>query len=202
MRGKSLCTRIWHTVRTTIFPERPDEHLITSCASLPVHITSKSVHGYTVISLCHFSEPTIRAAIHEAKFHYNQHAYHLLGTLLASWYHNQPHPYDILVPIPLSYKRWRERGYNQVTEILTAAHLPHQSRILTRHHRPPQTSLDRDMRLQNVAHTFRVVHPHVVAGKHILLIDDVYTTGATLTHAASALKSHAPASVTLLALAH
>ena len=101
----------------------------------------------------------------------------------------------------------RARGYNQVTEVLRyALHENHHAlslNTLTRiRDTRPQVELNRLERLTNMKEAFLVTRPESVAGKDIILVDDVVTTGATLHEAEAALMLHNPRSVTLLALAH
>ncbi len=171
------------------------------------------VHFYTprrldsIQALSMYQNEKIRALIHEAKFNQNAHAWKLLNVLLRLHFSYIKEPIDFIIPIPLSKKRMRTRGYNQVYEILTAYHtsdsIPIENSILIRsRHTRPQTELPRKDRLTNIADAFTVKNSEKVRGKHILIVDDVTTTGATLRAAKAALLPHSPASVTCIAIAH
>jgi len=102
---------------------------------------------------------------------------------------------DVILPVPLSVRRKRHRGYNQSEWIsrgiadVTGTPLDTQSLIRHTHNRT-QTTMHRDERWQNVQGIFSVRHPARLAGKAVLLVDDVVTTGATLTSCVETL-SHA-----------
>ena len=102
---------------------------------------------------------------------------------------------DVLVPVPLSPKRMRQRGYNQ-SEMLARGireltGIPIANNVLGRKHfRKSQTQLNRAERQKNVEDMFYLKKKSAaLRGKHVLLIDDVCTTGATLIACASALKA-------------
>ena len=100
---------------------------------------------------------------------------------------------DIIIPVPLSSKRKRQRGYNQSEMIARGIHeisnIPVMNRVLKRKHfHQSQTLLMRHQRQENVAEMFELYEAKDLEGKHILLVDDVCTTGATLTACANALK--------------
>lgn len=99
---------------------------------------------------------------------------------------------DLIVPVPLHPKRQRERGYNQSQSIaeglseVTA--IPMSIGNLIRNiYNPTQTKLTRIQRWENVKNIFDVKNPSEFAGKHILLVDDIVTTGSTLEACAIAL---------------
>jgi ComF family protein len=111
-----------------------------------------------------------------------------------------------LVPVPLHPVRLAERGFNQA-ELLSAPcgarwHLPVLGRVLVRTRpTPPQTDLDAAARRANVRDAFAVPRPAEVAGRRLLLVDDVFTTGATAGAAARALRAAGAAAVGVIALA-
>jgi ComF family protein len=92
---------------------------------------------------------------------------------------------DMIIPVPTTlFKRWK-RGFNQAEifakGIVRATHIPLAIHILKKcRNTKTQTKKNRVDRLADVMGSFRVDNPHLVEGKHILLVDDVLTTGATL----------------------
>ncbi len=100
---------------------------------------------------------------------------------------------DLLLPVPLSRKRLRQRGYNQSEQLAIGisdiVHLPIETKALRRKHfKKSQTQLTRHERQQNVSNMFYVTDESPLRHRHVLLIDDVCTTGATLMACADALK--------------
>lgn len=110
---------------------------------------------------------------------------------------------DLVVPVPLHWRRLWSRGYNQAEviagEVAAALEVPMYRKLLVRRKRTrSQTGFDREGRLRNVRGSFAVRHGRRAAGVlaracHILLVDDVYTTGATLAACERALREAAPA---------
>jgi ComF family protein len=91
---------------------------------------------------------------------------------------------DVLVPVPLHRRRASERGYNQALllalRIERAWDVPVAADVLLRDVPTlPQADLDAAARRRNVRHAFTVRRPEVIAGRHVVLVDDVLTTGAT-----------------------
>lgn len=131
----------------------------------------------------------------------------LAGELLDPGHGSLPDPPPgALVPIPLHPARLAERGFNQA-ELLARPcaerwQLPllHGVLVRTRATRP-QTDLGEAERRTNVAGAFAVAGPGEVAGRHLLLVDDVLTTGATVAAAAGALRRAGAARVGVLVLA-
>ena len=92
---------------------------------------------------------------------------------------------DLIVPIPLSRKKKRQRGYNQsdwiAWGISEATGIPTDTTSVVRtKSNPSQTTLDHRQRRENVRDIFAVRHPENLESHHIFLVDDVITTGATM----------------------
>ena len=114
--------------------------------------------------------------------------------------------YDSVLPIPIHKKRLRERGFNQAMlladGIAKAEGLPVLADALVRkRHTVAQSSLDKAARQQNIVGAFEVRNPDAIRGKRLLIIDDVFTTGATIREAVSELWTADPAEVDVLTLA-
>ena len=100
---------------------------------------------------------------------------------------------DIILPVPLHPRRLRERGFNQAEWICRGLSevtgIPMNTTLLTRDkYNSKQATMDKSSRQQNVAGIFSVNHPEELYHKHILLVDDIITTGATLRACIDALK--------------
>lgn len=113
---------------------------------------------------------------------------------------------DVLVPVPLARSRQRKRGYNQSEQIArgiaAVTRLPVDTRSISRAVRnTSQTRLRRLERQTNVRGIFRLNTPEQLRGKHILLIDDVMTTGATLLSCGETLAALPGVKISILALA-
>lgn len=92
---------------------------------------------------------------------------------------------DALIPVPLSTDRQRERGYNQSQLIAEGmsevCHLPVLPKVVARKaYHGSQTTHERWGRLANVEHAFALLRPEPIAHRHVLLVDDIVTTGATI----------------------
>ncbi len=193
-----------------IFPSSVEKRLVDGLTESEVGtLLSLHIVHTDITALSHFKDARVSALIHEAKFYGNDTAQELLGKLLVKYI--QRNQYDsrlILIPVPLSRKRLRERGYNQVEHIIDHAskintEIQKETGVLVRtKDTPPQTSLNREDRLRNVEGVFEVQHPERIHGRDITIVDDVTTTGATLRAAKLALLPHSPASITLVALVH
>lgn len=112
---------------------------------------------------------------------------------------------DVVLPIPLSKERMRERGYNPSAQLAKHFHTgKHQLHALVRtRHTSAQSDLTRAQRLRNLRHAFAVPSAlrHHITGKTVLLVDDVMTTGATLTMATRCLLNAGAANVHVLCMA-
>ncbi len=117
---------------------------------------------------------------------------------------------DAVVAIPLHIRRRYERGYNQseyiasgVAKAMSIKHI--RGGVKRIRHNKKQATIDRKDRWQNVEGLFRLTDPSQFEGLHILLVDDVFTTGATILSCAEAILSAAPSckiSIATLAISH
>jgi ComF family protein len=100
--------------------------------------------------------------------------------------------FDVLVPVPLHPTRQRERGFNQASllaELLSARiSIPCKPVLKRIRYTTTQTALDRAERMENLHNAFRLRKNADVRGLRVLLIDDVLTTGSTLSECARVLK--------------
>lgn len=111
----------------------------------------------------------------------------------------QKHEIDLFVPIPLSEERLYERGFNQAEALLIEAGLT-PSTILTRVHSEKQSKKSRSERI-HLPQVFQISAGADFAGKKVILIDDIYTTGSTIRHAAKLLKGAGAESIQSLTIA-
>lgn len=190
-----------------LFPPSDDARIVRALTEHDISLLYSSTSVDDVCALSSYKDRRIRALVHEAKFQKNKRAISLLSVLFQKHHEKVTFGDHIIIPIPLSSRRLRSRGYNQVHEILKA--LPHSSELNVRtdilkriKHTSPQTEHERQTRLKNVRDAFSVAHVDAIIGKHLILVDDVVTTGATLIAAKIALAKHHPASITCIALAH
>ena len=150
----------------------------------------------------------MRLAVHALKFGGRERIAHVLGALVAQlWLRpGKLEGYAALVPVPLSGKRRRERGFNQAEVIARAvaknAAIPIRDRLLVKKRDcPPQVGLSASARRKNVASVYRASIPRWLRGRDLLLVDDVLTTGATAEAAARALRRAGAGAVDVLTLA-
>lgn len=200
---------IVRTILDFIYPPSPEALLLRAeeTQDFTRHYQPRKIKQ--TICLSRYQKPVIRAAVHLNKYHADKSATMLLAKLLETWLDHQTHPLT-LVPIPLSTSRQRDRGYNQVQQILDQ--LPAEYRTTVKpllcraHNTAPQTKLDRKNRIANMtdAFTVRSRQCRALHKETVIIIDDVYTTGATMQAALTALRPHLPKTCSLqtVALAH
>lgn len=92
--------------------------------------------------------------------------------------------YDIIIPVPIHKKRKRDRGFNQseliAKKIATKLNLNFANDVLIKEkNTKPQSLLDRNNRIKNVQNVYKVQKAETIKGKHIVILDDIYTTGST-----------------------
>ena len=144
-------------------------------------------------SFSYFTEEgLLQHLIHGLKYKGQKQNGIFLGKELGKVIRDQSWDIDAIIPVPLHPRKEAKRGYNQseciaegISEILK---VPILSKALVRSRfTESQTDKTREQRIQNVSNAFKVKHPELIKGRHLLLIDDVVTTGATLEACAASL---------------
>ena len=107
--------------------------------------------------------------------------------------------FDQLIPIPLSAERLYERGFNQAEALIKEAGYQAMP-LLTRKHAEKQSKKSRHERI-HLPQVFQIAGDLDLRGKTVVLVDDIYTTGSTLRHAAKLLKQAGAASIQSLTIA-
>ncbi|MBK9216387.1 MAG: ComF family protein [Chloracidobacterium sp.] len=116
-------------------------------------------------------------------------------------------PADLIVPVPLSRMRQIERGFNQADvialELSKTLCVPVDRHSLIRRVHTPmhRAAMDRKARELTVENAFYVTRPNVIEGRTILLVDDVFTSGATASSCAKVLKKRGAATVDIFTIA-
>ncbi len=189
-------------------------HAATFCAECGARVPSQN-------PICHRSAPyrlgaatdyenkLVRALIHDLKFKWVRNAALPLGELLAAYAARAGLRLEgmVVVPVPLGTVRERQRGFNQAA--LIAAPFAVRFGIAAaegviarvRETKPQSDTQSRNERKENIAGCFRVARAEPIAGKRVILVDDVTTSGATFREAATALKRSGARSVLALAVA-
>lgn len=133
----------------------------------------------------------LRNAIHRLKYKQDMALADALSRPLIRFFQRLQWQLDLALPAPLSRQRLQERGYNQADllarPLAWACELTYAPQALQKvRHTRPQVGLRAAERLQNVVGSYQA-NPALVAGRRVLIIDDVATTGATLSACAAAL---------------
>ncbi len=152
-----------------------------------------------------FFDGPVREAIHRLKYSNVRDLAVPLGEMMVSYWQDVRLPAEVIVPVPLHTRRLRERGYNQAAllarELGRGVGLPVLEDALVRvRETSPQVDLNAEERKENVRGAFHCPADQL-ADKDVLLIDDVYTTGATLEACSLALRQRGVRTVWALTLA-
>lgn len=195
-----------------VFPPRETEQMVRSInpealASLVNPVTNEA----GIAALLPYREPLVHALIIETKYHGNKAASLLLASVLSDYLLERMSEETALerrtialIPLPLSGKRRRERGYNQVEQVLRKAaeqlgSCMETSLLARTRDTKPQTRLSKEQRRENVVGAFTAGTPDPTY--LYIVVDDVLTTGATLGEAIMELR-RAGAHVSGVALAY
>lgn len=198
-----------HQCRGCLELIQPDDVFCSSClvginpiVSAYLPITKNLV--MPVIALSDYSDP-IRPLVLK-KLQGDRLASQQLAMLLLRMSPLQTIPVDVVVPVPLHWTRYAWRGFNQAVEmahvIASAKKVPMRTFVMRRRKTQFQSTLSAEGRQSNVRGAF-VIHPwhewqgvQGLEGKHVVIVDDLCTTGATLVNVARKLLPYNPASIT------
>lgn len=189
------------TICGTTFPDSPAEnHLCGECLEKkPYFSYARAVFSY---------ENIILNAIHRFKYKRNMSIGEIMSFLMAdfSFPDIEFTDYSLIIPVPLHIKRLRERGFNQSLILANAMGEKRQipvnfSLLKRRKFTTTQASSNRKERKQNIKGAFEVSDENKIKGRNIILIDDVYTTGATVNECAKTLIKAGAKKISALTLA-
>lgn len=169
------------------------------------------IHSVCKAASCfHYQKgATVNRILFDLKYRDNPQVGFVLGRFMARMLTGRAffEDIDVILPVPLSHIRRWQRGYNQsewlARGVATITGLPVCSDAVKRvRNNPTQTRLDRWGRLENVDSIFKLTRNcSVLSGKHLLLIDDVFTTGATILSLCDTLKAVPGTRFSILSLA-
>ena len=129
----------------------------------------------------------------------------LLSYLLLDKFKTIDIPFDVIIPVPCSKERLKERGFNHIEEMvedIACYSGKVDNTVLSRiRYTPHQTGLGREFREENLKGAFKVIDKKKIKNKTVLLVDDIYTTGATINECAKVLYSEGAGVVYGLTLA-
>jgi ComF family protein len=164
--------------------------------------------GFNAARAALIYEGPVRSLIHAFKYNHKIHLRRPLGLLTAQSLADFVALYapDLIVPVPLHVKRLRDRGFNQAIllgEVLSHEwHIPMHRQAMRRiRWTEPQINLTAEQRRDNVRGAFSVGDAAVVAGRRVLLVDDVFTTGSTVEECSKVLKKTGAAEVVVITVA-
>lgn len=114
--------------------------------------------------------------------------------------------YDIIIPVPISKKRKKERGYNQslliARKISSKEKIKLGDKVISKvKNNNTQSKLNKEERAENVKNVYKITSNKEIINKNILLIDDIYTTGATLNECSRMLKQAGAKKIDVLTIA-
>lgn len=194
--GVWLCQECFAAVQIVLQSCCPVCHTQTEYGRVCENCAGVSALDSHLALMPYVEEGTIGKLIHILKYQYAEDVMRVVRQIITTSITQHRFLFekgDIIIPVPLHKKRYAERGFNQAAyigrELSQLLDIPIEEHALLRHrYTPHQARLDREARLENVQDAFLVQQPSHVAGKSIVLVDDVFTTGSTMQSCAVALR--------------
>lgn len=213
---------MWKNILDLLFPINYNHNFLNNLTAekfLSLTIPAQTPPIPNTLAIVSYKNSLVKKAIWSLKFKNNQQLAKLfaeiiydnlveeLSNLNLTINFNDP----ILITVPLSRQRYRERGYNQVeliakeiTKIDQNNFLEYKKGVLKKikNTLPQSHTKNKVERMKNLQGCFKVANPTVIKNQNIILLDDVTTTGATLAEAVKTLKSAKPKQIICITFAH
>lgn len=194
-----------------IFPPNPEELKIRSLSPellAEEFVVAEKTEFPFINSIYSYKDPLVRELIWQIKYKKNRHAIKCAGFALYNWLYKQNMRNCLLIPIPNSKRRRKERGYNQCELLINEIIKLDSEKSFEKNYdlliRPrdieTQTLKNRNERIENTKNIFEVSKIRIK--KKIIIIDDVTTTGSTLKEAYDKLLSAGYSDIEALTFAH
>ena len=199
---KTICITCRHDLPVTNFTDEKD------------NLVEKTFYGRVPVleatSLFYFlKKGKVQQLIHELKYNNQQQ----IGTFIGDWLSekilnsNRFKTIDCIIPVPLHKKKQQQRGYNQLTtfgqSLCQKLNIPFYEHVLTKTtSTKTQTKKLRFDRWKNAEHQFKIQNIELIENKHILIIDDIITTGATLEACILSLKNVKNSTISIATMAY
>lgn len=188
--------RTWNALLQLLWPLESASTITCATPLVASHNNTRYLFSY--------KEPGIQALVKRTKYQADEQAARQLAKHVDTFLDTLNEDYEI-IPMPVSYKRWRERGYNHIE--LICKHSVHKARVRSdilkkSRHTTQQTQVPKIERTQQQRGTFSC-NPNTchTLPKYAILLDDVTTTGATINAAREALLPHLPSHTKLISVA-
>lgn len=177
---------------------------------------SECAASYSSIAPFSYKDPLARSVVWNMKYRKNRKCLILAANILheeiikkIKSISNENTPLPFLIPVPLSSKRKKERGYNQTEELARELRKIDNDRnfivrtdiVFKKVHTEQQTKLTRKERVHNLTDAFGIHDSFLIKNKNIILLDDVFTTGATMNEVTKLLKRYGAQTVLPIAFA-
>ncbi len=199
---KTICITCRHDLPVTNFTDEKD------------NLVEKIFYGRVPIqeatSLFYFlKKGKVQQLIHELKYNKQQQ----VGTFIGEWLSEEIleserfKTIDCIIPVPLHKKKQKQRGYNQVItfgqSLSQKLNIPFYENVLTKTtSTTTQTKKLRFDRWKNAEHLFKIENIELIENKHVLIIDDIITTGATLEACILSIKNAKNITISIAAMAY
>ena len=193
-------------------PIKNNTNTCLNCLSILQYDTGRIMKGhgrdaYDLVLSLYSYQGMIKKQLLNFKFHQQKYVKYSLAELMAKRIQALSIKFDIIIPVPISQKRFYERGFNQSLEIakelarIVGKPVSKQVLIKTKNNFK-QSKLKKYQRKKNVEGVYQIRYHSRIQNKVILLIDDIVTTGATVSECAKVLKENGAQKVIVITIAY